>query len=371
MAENWWKINSETLIDTPFLAVYEDRIRLNLENLIEAVDGNTQKLRPHIKTHKIGEILELFKIYNIKKVKCATIAEAELAAIHEIPDVLLAYQPVGAKKERWISLLQKYPNIQFSTIVDNLQSAKALNEIAKENNFILNIYLDLNAGMNRTGVSISEQWSDLATGIISLKNIHFEGIHIYDGHIKGSVEERNIQASNSFLIIKKELEGVQQKVNYDLKIVAGGSNTFPYYATLENVESSPGTFVFWDANYQINLPEQEFKPALVIVGSIISKPTNTTLCIDIGYKAVSSENPIDKRLVILNDENLIPISHSEEHLILENRGKNQYVIGNTIYAQPYHVCPTCALYDSVQVINKEHQICEEWLVAARSRKINI
>src|ERR1700749_2819800 len=130
MQKNWWKIKSELHVDTQCLVFYEDRIRFNLERFIRAVNGNTQKLRPHIKTHKIGEILELFKIYNIKKVKCATIAEAELAAIHEIPDVLLAYQPVGEKKQRWILLIQKYPNVNFSTIVDNLESAKALNEIA-------------------------------------------------------------------------------------------------------------------------------------------------------------------------------------------------------------------------------------------------
>ena len=371
MLKNWWEINPETLIDTPFLAVYEDRIRFNIERLISSVKGETQKLRPHIKTHKIGEILELFKIYNIKKVKCATIAEAELAAIHEIPDILLAYQPVGLKKERWISLLKKYPEINFSTIVDNLESAKALNEIAEKNKLILNIYLDLNTGMNRTGISISDQWSDLANEIISQKNIHFTGIHIYDGHLKGNIEERKTEALNSFSIILKELEKLQQKIHYDLKIVAGGSNTFPFYGTQENVECSPGTFVFWDANYQTNLSEQNFRTSAVLVGTIISKPRDKTFCIDIGYKAVASENTIDKRLVILNDEKLIPIAHSEEHLIIENKGNNQYEIGDTIYALPYHVCPTCALYDSVQVVNKKHQIYDQWLVAARGRKINI
>lgn len=371
MKENWWEINPGTLIDTPFLAVYEDRIRFNIERLISSANGETQKLRPHIKTHKIGEILELFKIYNIKKVKCATIAEAELAAIHEIPDILLAYQPVGLKKERWISLLKKYPGINFSTIVDNLDSAKALNEISEKNKLILNIYLDLNAGMNRTGISISDQWSDLANDIILLKNIRFTGIHIYDGQLKGSIEERKSEALNSFSIIKKELKGLQEKINYDLKIVAGGSNTFLFYATQENVECSPGTFVFWDANYQTNLPEQNFRTAAVIVGTIISKPTDTTFCIDIGYKAVASENTIDKRLVILNDENLIPIAHSEEHLIIENQGTNKHEIGDIIYAIPYHVCPTIALYDWVQVVNKKHQIYDQWMVAARTRKINI
>ncbi|WP_316635802.1 D-TA family PLP-dependent enzyme [uncultured Flavobacterium sp.] len=371
MQDNWWKINSELRIDTPFLAVYEDRIQSNIERLIEAVNGDTQKLRPHIKTHKIGEILDLFKTYNINKVKCATIAEAELAAIHEISDVLLAYQPVGAKKDRWISLIQKYPNVTFSTIVDNLDSAKALDQIAEKNNLKLTVYLDLNTGMNRTGISIHKNWCELIDEIVKLKNIHFAGIHIYDGHVKGDVEHRTAIASNVFFSINEEIEAIQKKLAYKLKIVAGGSNTFPFYATQKNVECSPGTFVFWDFNYQSNLPEQKFKPALIIVGTIISKPTASTFCIDIGYKAVSSENPIDKRLVILNDENLIPIAHSEEHLIIENKGKNEYAIGDTIYAQPYHVCPTCALYDSVQVVNAAHEICDQWFVVARSRKINI
>jgi D-serine deaminase-like pyridoxal phosphate-dependent protein len=363
MQKNWWEINSETLIDTPFLAVYEDRVRQNIEKLISYVKGDTQRLRPHIKTHKNAEVLELFKIYNIKKIKCATIAEAELAANQQIEDILLAYQPVGLKAERWISLIKKFPEIHFSTIVDNLKTASDLNEIAKRNNLILSVYLDLNTGMNRTGFSTSENWTELIDAISKLKNLDFKGIHIYDGHIKGTVEERNLEASKSFEQIISKAE--------NLKIVAGGSNTFPFYASQENVECSPGTFVFWDSNYQNNLSEQDFKPALVIVGTIISKPTKNTFCVDIGYKAVSSENPIDKRLVILNDENLIPMAHSEEHLVVENKGQNEYEIGDIIYAEPYHVCPTVSLYDNLQAVNKKQQIYAQWPVGARGRKNTI
>ncbi|MFH6945994.1 D-TA family PLP-dependent enzyme [Flavobacterium sp. FlaQc-50] len=371
MEENWWKINSETLIDTPFLAVYEDRLQHNIEHLIATVKGDVQKLRPHIKTHKTGEILDLFKVYGINKVKCATIAEAELCAIHQISDILLAYQPVGLRGERWISLVQKYPLSEFSTIVDNIESAKELNESAKKKQVQLTVYLDLNTGMNRTGFSVSEDWIALAKEIMQLENIHFAGIHIYDGHLKGSVEQRKLDASHSFSIINQKIETLQQQVNYELKIVAGGSNTFPFYSEQENVECSPGTFVFWDINYSLNLPEQHFKPAAVLVGTIISTPSSSTFCIDIGYKAVASENPIDKRLVILNDENLVPTAHSEEHLIIENRGKNKYKIGDIIYAIPYHVCPTCALYETVQIVNAAHQICDQWVVEARNRKISI
>jgi D-serine deaminase-like pyridoxal phosphate-dependent protein len=371
MQHNWWEINPETLIDTPFLAVYTDRMRFNIEKLIASVDGNTQKLRPHIKTHKTGEILDLFKAYKIDKVKCATIAEAELSAMHHISDVLLAYQPVGLKKNRWIELIQKYPGSIFSTIVDNPKTVEELAQLAKENNLILNVYLDINTGMNRTGVNFTDNWENLANTIIQSPMLNFLGLHIYDGHVKGTMEQRKQNVLSSFNQINNNLSILQERVDYKLKIVAGGSNTFPFYSTIKDIECSPGTFIFWDVNYQIQLPEQDFKHAAVIVGTIISKPASNTLCIDIGYKSVASENPLDKRLTILNDENLIPIAHSEEHLVLENRGEKDFAIGETIYALPYHVCPTCALYESVQVVNKQGNISAQWYVLARNKKISI
>lgn len=371
MQNNWWNINTETLIDTPFLAVYEDRMQQNIESLIAAVHGAIPKLRPHIKTHKIGEVLELFKKNNIDKIKCATIAEAELGAMYHISDILLSYQPVGLKKQRWINLIQKYPNSKFSTIVDNLQSAKELDAAASEHKMILTVYLDLNTGMNRTGFSISEDWIALSESIMKLENLNFVGFHIYDGQVKGKIEDRNIEVATTFKKITSKIAKLEEKTNRKFLIVAGGSNTFPFYATQENVECSPGTFVFWDVNYSVNLPEQDFKTAAVLVGTIISKPTANTYCIDIGYKSVASENPMDKRLVILTDDKLIPMSHSEEHLVLENQGANKYNVGDTIYALPYHVCPTCNLYETVQVINDKKDLYTQWKVLARNKKISI
>lgn len=371
MGNKWWKINQKTRIDTPFLALYIDRVQYNIEHLIKSVKGDIHKLRPHIKTHKLGEVLDLYKTYQINKVKCATIAEAELCAIHNVLDILLAYQPTGLKQQRWITLLLKYPNLVFSTIVDNLETAKELSELGKKNNITLNIFLDINAGMDRTGVNYKSNWDDLIYEIINLSNIKLLGLHIYDGHLKGTVEQRTKEASDTFIQITDKLSSIEQKLNCKLKIVAGGSNTFPFYSSQKNIECSPGTFVFWDINYQTNLPEQEFKPAAVLVGTVISKPTESTLCIDIGYKSVASENSLDRRLTILNDDKLIPVSHSEEHLVLENKGNKQYNIGDTIYAIPYHICPTCALYETVQIVNWQQDINDQWSVLARNRKINI
>ncbi|MCT3940918.1 D-TA family PLP-dependent enzyme [Elizabethkingia anophelis] len=372
MEQKWWEINPETLVDTPFLAVYPDRVQCNIEKLITCVNGDVGKLRPHIKTHKLGEILELFRDYGIRKMKCATFPEAELCAMYDIPDVLLAYQPVGLlKQQRWLDLVRKYPETTFSTIVDNFETVSELSELGQNKNQTFGVYIDINTGMNRTGVDYKSNWEELADKITELRGACFLGLHIYDGHLHGTEEARIKDAFEIFSVIKDRLYSVQQRLGTTLKIVAGGSGTFPFYATQEGVECSPGTFVFWDTNYQIHLPEQDFLPAAVLVGTTISKPENATLCIDIGYKAVASENPLDKRLTILNDINLIPVSQSEEHLVLQNNGSQQYNLGEIIYAVPYHICPTCALYETVQVVNARHDIYDQWTVLARKRKINI
>ena len=88
----------------------------------------------------------------IHKFKCATIPEAEMLAMVNAPDVLFAYQPVGPKLQRFITLIKKYPATKFSCLVDNLASAKKIGEAAVKNELVIPVYIDLNAGMNRTGI---------------------------------------------------------------------------------------------------------------------------------------------------------------------------------------------------------------------------
>src|SRR5258708_33345683 len=65
-----------------------------------AIAGGVERLRPHIKTHKLPEILRLHQALGITKFKCATIGEAETAGPSGAPDVLLAFPPVGPKARR-------------------------------------------------------------------------------------------------------------------------------------------------------------------------------------------------------------------------------------------------------------------------------
>lgn len=369
--EKWQEISNLDQYDTPLFVVYEDRIKQNIEKAIALLSGDVSRFRPHIKTHKMGEVLELFSRYGIHKIKCATIAEAELAATNGMRDVMIAYQPVGFKIHRMLELISTFPNCTFSCLVDDLETAKAIAEAGKERGLEIKVYLDLNTGMNRTGFPIAENVVQFANSLKEIRGLNFMGLHIYDGHIHDP--DPAVRAARAKPAMDKVLADADELIRLgfqNLNIVAGGSNTFTYYAGIERLECSPGTFVFWDENYTRLLPELDFKHAAVLVCTVISLPAPGILCVDLGYKSVSSENPIEKRVVFPWNEDLSPIGHSEEHLTLKHIGPREYKVGDRIYGLPYHVCPSCALYEEAQVVN-DHQIKKSWRIKARDKKISI
>src|ERR1700741_5200154 len=99
----WWLISNIDETDSPALVIYPDRVKKNIDLLI-SMTGDVNRLRPHVKTHKTSEAALLQMEAGIKKFKCATIAEAEMLAGIKAADILLAYQPVGPKISRLISL---------------------------------------------------------------------------------------------------------------------------------------------------------------------------------------------------------------------------------------------------------------------------
>src|ERR1051325_4999892 len=126
-------MNSEYLIKnpaqvfSPALLFYKSLIARNIANLVKRA-GNPAKLRPHVKTHKTRQIVQMELAAGITKQKCATIAEAELLAQCGVPDILLAYPLVGPNCARFAQLVDKYPHSTFSTIADHAVGIEQLSD---------------------------------------------------------------------------------------------------------------------------------------------------------------------------------------------------------------------------------------------------
>ena len=92
--KNWYEIDTPEEIVSPSLLVYPNRIEKNIKLMIKII-GDVTRLRPHIKTHKTAEIIEMQMQHGIQKFKCATIAEAELLAKCGAKDILLTLYQIS------------------------------------------------------------------------------------------------------------------------------------------------------------------------------------------------------------------------------------------------------------------------------------
>jgi len=341
--------------------------------MLAQVEGDASRLRPHIKTHKCGEILKRQLRLGIKSVKRATIAEAELAAATGVPDVLIAYPLIGRNARRLHQLARAFPETEFATVVD---SKKGFEDLCSDSE-PLKIYIDLNCGMSRTGIVPGQELIHLVHTILESPNLAFGGIHAYDGHVHEAEIGSRKQA---FTLAIQELETcLTELATAEIAvpaIVSGGSPTFAMHsaaAVSSQIpwQCSPGTTVLWDAGYGSSFSDLEFEPAAFLFTRVVSRPSDSLACLDLGHKAVSAENPISRCVQFPDHPDLRFRSQSEEHFLVEVSDNSILPVSTELVGVPWHVCPTVALYDAVWIVRDGKITSERWAIEARNRQLSV
>jgi D-serine deaminase-like pyridoxal phosphate-dependent protein len=366
--DNWYEIKDISELDSPALVVYPERVKANINTAVGMID-DVLRLRPHIKTSKCKETIQLMMEAGIQKFKCATIAEAETLGMCKAEDVLLAYQPNGPKLRRFVTVIKKYPATKYSCLTDNIHAAQEMAAAFELNGLKVPVYIDLNVGMNRTGIEPGDAVIELYKFCNELTGIEPVGLHAYDGHIRDvDFAARTKKCDDAFSIVAVLVKDLTVRGFKKPIIVMGGSPTFSIHCKRKDIECSPGTFVYWDKGYTDLCPEQHFLTAALVISRVISLPSPTKICTDLGHKSIAAENEITRRVYFLNAPQLHAISQSEEHLVLETGANHTYQTGDVLYGLPFHVCPTIALYERAITI-ENGKISGEWKTVARDRKI--
>ncbi|MFK7800289.1 MAG: D-TA family PLP-dependent enzyme [Anaerolineae bacterium] len=368
----WYSIKNPEKFDSPALLIYPERAKKNIQTAIK-VAGDVNRLRPHVKTHKMVEVAKLHMEAGISKFKCATIAEAEMVAMAGGKDALLSYQPVGPRADRLLALAQAYPETSFGCLIDDPNIAYQLSIKAKETPIVLKIWLDIDNGMGRSGIAPGGGALALYGTIADLPGLEPAGLHVYDGHIRNpDFEQRKQDGDSAFTAVNDLITKIEAAGLGSPNVVVGGSPSFPVNALRADVDLSPGTFIFWDAGYASICPELDFEYAAVVLTRILSKPGGNRICLDVGSKGVSPDNPVENRIRFLNlEKQPLFLSQSEEHLVIEVENPDDYAVGDIWYGVPYHVCPTVNLYQEALIVPENRTVSGSWDVVARNRKISI
>lgn len=359
----WYQVTDETAISTPGLLVFPERVQQNIAAMI-AIAGDVNRLWPHIKTHKMPAVIQLQMAQGIHRFKCATLGEVQLLVDCKAKHILFAMQPSKDKLVQFLKLQHQHPEISFSTLVDNTASLNTFSELAQQEGQQLKLWVDLNVGMNRTGIIPDQQAVTLYRSIEKDLFLKAMGLHAYDGHIRPhKLADRISKCNEGFQAVDQLKTAIEEQGGSVPDIIAGGSPTFFPHAQRSDVYLSPGTTLLWDAGYSRIWEESPFKTAAVLATRVLSKPAEHILCFDLGHKAIASEMPLP-RAIILGLETAVHRGQSEEHLIVETPLASHYQVGDLCYALPYHICPTVVKYNKARTVSKGNPL-EYWEIKAR------
>lgn len=359
---------------TPALVIYPDIVEANITATLRQLGHDPNRWRPHVKTAKLGFVMRKLIERGVTNVKCATTLEMQTACEAGAQDLLVAYPHVGANARRVQELARQFADRRVSALVESPEQIKAWQGSA------ISLFIDINGGMDRTGVeqARAEQIVSLAQAI-QAAGLEFRGLHYYDGHMsKYALPEREAKAHAGYDRLMQLVATLSDAGIAVAEVITAGTPAFPCtltYAPFAKASfihrASPGTVVYGDATSAGQLPaEYGYKPAAIVITTVVSHPTPQRITCDAGHKTVSADAGIPT-CAVLGRPDLQPHKPSEEHLPIDvPEGALRPAPGDHLYLVPRHVCPTVNNFDYAVLVARGQIIGVE-RVTARGREMPV
>ena len=292
-----------------------------------------------------------------------------MAALCGAEEILLAYPLIGTNIPRFIQLIRVYPHSSFWAIGDSWESLSALGSAACAAGATIPTLLDINIGMDRTGVPLEKAISAYES-FSQIEGIALRGLHFFSGNFKiGDLTERKAAVERTGSQIRSIPVTLEQKGYSVEAVVLSGTPSMSCYRDYENVYVCPGTAFITDLAYYHTFLDYDFVPAAALLTRVISTPCPGVFTIDLGYKHIAAD-PKGQRGVIVGYEEAEVLFQCEEHWTFQTAPEQTPKLGETLYVLPTHICPTIALYPEALTVEKG-EVSGIWPITARDLKISV
>lgn len=299
-------------LDTPVLWVDLDRMERNIAALALFFKRAGVAWRPHTKGIKAPAIAHKLLAAGAQGITCAKLGEAEVMAAAGITDVLIANQIVTPVKITRLVNLRAQANVAVA--VDDAGNVSAIGAAAAQKGVVVDVLIEVNTGMNRSGVLPGAPTLALAKHIAATAGVRLRGLMTWEGHNlehqDAAVKRAGIEASIGQMIdtaAQCRASGLAVET-----LSCGGSGTYQTTAHISGVtEIQAGGGIFCDMAYQgwgVAL-----EPALFVKAAVTSRPAPTRIILDAGFKTLPRGFAQPKPLGV---ENVVSGVYSAEHCIL-------------------------------------------------------
>jgi D-serine deaminase-like pyridoxal phosphate-dependent protein len=351
--------------DTPQLCLDLDAFESNLHAMAQIVKNAGKQWRPHSKCHKSPEVAQLQLNAGAIGVTCAKVSEAEIFAAHGITDILIAHIPVGESRVTRIVTLRESCDVLLTC--DHYIQAEKLSQACAKRGVVCRILVDINIGLNRTGVCPGRDAVTLAQGICKLPGLQLVGIMGYEGHVMPMTDpDDKRRAVLESLGILKECRYSFEKQGLKCDIVsAGGTGSLSTAVECDWVtEFQAGGGIFGDPFYTKMPGVTGYRSALTVLSTVVSRPTFNRAVVDAGRKAITAE--IHPPLVKDYPDAKV-VMHSAEHITLELGPKSRELqIGDRVELIVGYADFTTLLHDEFLCF-REDKLEAIWPITARGK----
>lgn len=353
-------------LETPCVVINLEAAEANIEKMAAAIQESGAKLRPHAKTHKLPEMANRQLRAGAAGITVAKISEAEVMAASGIQDLFVAYPVVGLSKlRRAADLIQS--GVRLILGVDSLEGARRISQIAIERNVTFEVRLEIESGLNRTGVEAAAAVA-LAREITTLAGVSLTGIFTYRGAMLGGNGTTNLRAAGHeegrFMVQTAEALRAAGIGIRDVSV--GSSPTAVYAAEIEGItEVRPGTYIYQDAmQAAFGLCALE-DCAGIVRATVVSRPAPDRIVIDGGSKTFATDVQPGKAPLhlkgfgrMLGDPEAVFERMNEEHGVITVSPNSKYKIGDVIGIIPNHICSTVNLHHFVYLLHADGKLAK-------------
>lgn len=273
-------------LDTPALWVDLDRLERNIAAIAGDLAGSGVQWRPHTKGIKVPAIAHKMIAAGAIGVTCAKLGEAEVMAAAGIRDILVANQVVGPQKVTRLAALQRAADVKSA--VDCVENVDEIAAAARAVGVEVGLLVDVNTGMNRTGVEPGEPALALAKHVMATAGVRLRGLMTWEGHAleHTDVNEKAAAIHHSIGLLL-ETAALCRHAGLPIEIVSGGGGgTYRVTGHIAGMtEVQAGGAIFCDQTYQSWGVDLE--PALFLHARVTSRPTSTRVICDTGFKSAT------------------------------------------------------------------------------------
>jgi D-serine deaminase-like pyridoxal phosphate-dependent protein len=358
-------------LTTPALVLDLEAFERNIRAYQHQVNLHGLKARPHAKSHKCPEIARRQITAGAVGVCTASLHEAEALVRHGINNILVTSPVIGAGKlDRLLQLLD--PGVSVAVVVDDQERAASMAAAAHRSGHVLDVLIDVDLGMGRTGVSNIESALQLVSVVCDAEGMSYRGIQAYSGsvqHIENFAARDNVYTEQ--LRFLSELVTALDKRGLKPATVTGGGTGTLALDCREGIltEHQAGSYIFMDVEYGAvtlgaNDADAAFATSLFLHSAVISKNTPGTATIDAGLKSFATDGPLPLVSDGAPSGTTYAFSGDEHGRLTFPALTHCLPLGSIVTFVTPHCDPTVNLHDYLHVVRND-TIVDIWQIAGR------